>query len=155
MSIINDALKKTGERLKMNTAKTNPLPANSLRPKTFLFYILILLAGLLLANFIFTLLKHRIKINQAVKKDFSAATPTKNLVPLSILPNQPLEINKPTEASFILNGIFFSDNNSYALINNQIVRENDSVDGAKVKTISLNTVELNRGGKTITLMTQK
>ena len=56
---------------------------------------------------------------------------------------------------FVLNGIFFSDNDSYALINNQIVRENDYVDAAKVSSITANTVELDNAGTTITLTTPR
>ncbi|MDP2831372.1 MAG: hypothetical protein Q8O02_03905, partial [Candidatus Omnitrophota bacterium] len=61
----------------------------------------------------------------------------------------------PAETSFVLNGIFFSDEDGYALVNNQIVRENDYVDGAKVGLITVNTVKLDNAGQTITLSTPR
>ena len=64
------------------------------------------------------------------------------------------ELPKP-EKKFILSGIFFSANGAYALVNNQIVRENDLVDGAKVGKITVNSVELNNEGKIITLSTNR
>ena len=70
-------------------------------------------------------------------------------------PSQLPEEKKPAETSFILNGIFFSDNDGYALVNNQIVRENDYVDKAKVSLITPNTVQLDNAGSTITLSTHR
>ena len=160
MSIINEALKKTEEHLQKNTTKDNPLPHKPAGPKPFLLYILILLAGLLLSNFIFTLLRHLPLGNVSS----STQTPMKNALPviqitnspsLPLLPSQPLEVKKPAKANFVLNGIFFSDNDGYALVNNQIVRENDYVDGAKVGLITANTVELDNAGQTITLATHR
>jgi len=66
----------------------------------------------------------------------------------------PEKQNKPVE-NFILNGIFYSDNDGYALVNNQIIRENDSIDGARVEKITANTVKLNNEGKIITLYTNR
>ena len=82
-------------------------------------------------------------------------TQTPNSPSQAALPSQPLEEKKSKETSFVLNGIFFSDNDGYALINNQIVRENDYVDGAKVGSITTNTVELDNSGQAITLSTHR
>jgi len=155
MSIINEALKKTEEHLKKNADKINPLPHKPTLLKPFLFYILILLAGILVANFIFTLLRHKIQTTQTPKINADTIIQTTNPPPLPTLPSQPPEENKPLETSFILNGIFFSANDSYALINNQIVRENDSVNGAKVDLITINSVQLDNAGQTITLTTTR
>lgn len=154
MSIINEALKKTEQHLQKNAAGDNPLPRKLLHSKPFLFYVLILLAGILLGNFIFTLLKHKAQPKVIPLKNILPVTKTID-VPLPVLPSQPLEENKPVEANFILNGIFFSDDDGYALVNNQIVRENDFVDGAKVSLITANTVVLNNAGQTITLNTSR
>ncbi|MCX5699872.1 MAG: hypothetical protein NTX01_09310 [Candidatus Omnitrophica bacterium] len=152
MSIINEALKKTEEYLQKNAAKDNPLPPKPAKTKPFiLYYILILSAGLLLGSFIFTLLRHKIQIIQTPKKNTDAIIQTTNLPPTTALASQPTEENKPTKANFVLNGIFFSDNDGYALVNNQIVRKNDYVDGAKVGLITTNTVELDNAGQKITL----
>ena len=155
MSIINEALKKTEQHLQKNAAKDNPLPHKPSRPKPFLLYILILLAGLLLGNFIFISLRHKIQAIQTPKKNADVVIQTTNPPPLPVLPSLPPEEQKPAETSFVLNGIFFSDNDGYALINNQIVRENDYVDGAKVGLITTNSVELDNTGQRITLTTSR
>jgi hypothetical protein len=154
MSIINEALKKTEEYLQKNSAQATPLPPKPSGGKPFLLYALILLAGILLGNFIFTLLRHKIQV-PTPKKNVEAVVQTTNPPSQPILSSQPVEEHKPVEASFILNGIFFSDNDGYALINNQIVRENDYVDGAKVGLITTNKVELDNAGQTITLTTTR
>ncbi|MDD5252366.1 MAG: hypothetical protein WC060_00185 [Candidatus Omnitrophota bacterium] len=66
----------------------------------------------------------------------------------------PEEQNKP-EKKFILNGIFFSDNKGYAIVNNQIVKEKDSIEGVNVEKITANTVELNNEGKIVSLFTNR
>ena len=184
MSIINEALKKTEAYLQKNSAKDNLMAPKPTEAKPFLLYILILLAGLLLGNFIFNLLSHKLQSNglasnstqvhglpsfrqnqaeshkiqttQTPKKNVLPIIQTTNSSPIAALPSQPPEENKATpQASFVLNGIFFSDNDGYALVNNQIVRTDDYVDGAKVGLITPNTVELNNAGETITLSTQR
>jgi hypothetical protein len=169
MSIINEALKKTEEHLQRNTAKDNPLAPKSFGLKSFLFYILILSAGLLLGNFIFNLLSHMPQSNNFTSSSQSpkiktTQTPEKNPLPVAQTTNAPstvaltgqlTEEKKPIPVSFVLNGIFFSDKDGYALVNNQIVRENDYVDGAKVKSISANTVELDNTTGIITLSTNR
>jgi hypothetical protein len=157
MSIINDALKKTEEHLQKNTtAEQQPNPPSS-GPKPFLLYILILVAGLFLGNLIFGLIKNKVHTTPASSK---------KAAPLAVLPPAPLalpaQINTPVlseektqTTDFTLNGIFFSDTGSCALINNQIVKENDVVDGAKVETITLTAVELDKAGQKITLSTNR
>ncbi|MBL7196890.1 MAG: hypothetical protein ISS47_02185 [Candidatus Omnitrophica bacterium] len=51
----------------------------------------------------------------------------------------------------ILNGIFASETGSFALINNRIVKEGDSILGVKVLRIYSHRVELDAFGKEITL----
>lgn len=124
-------------------------------PKPFLLYILIMLAGIFLSSFIFRLLGDKIRTTQVPKKAAIAIQQPAILPPLhgeSILPE---EEKKVPETTFVLSGIFFSDNDGYALINNQIVRENDLVDGAKVARITENTVEIDSAGKLISLSTRK
>ena len=173
MSIINEALKKTEEYLQKNSAKDNLMAPKQADAKPFLLYILILLAGLLLGNFIFNLLSHKaqdnglsssrqnqaeshkIQTTQAPKQNVLSIIPTTNSPLIAALPSPPPEENKTAKTSFVLNGIFFSDNDGYALVNNQIVRENDYVDGAKVGLITTNTVELDNAGEIITLSTPR
>ncbi len=156
MSIINEALKKTEEQLQKNSAKdtTVKIPHPGARP--VLLYILILAAGILLAHLIFNQLGRRVQTKITPK---NAALP-KPLPPNPLAGPLPVarvlpEEKKTPETDFILNGIFYSDNSGYALINNQIVRENDYVDGAKVNTITAKTVELDKNGIKITLATRR
>jgi hypothetical protein len=157
MSIINEALKKAGEHLQKKSAQNNSLPPKSARPKPLLAYILILSAGLLLANFIFNYLTRKVKTVGAVASSQNRKTQiiqTLEPVPAIALPKPTTEEKKPQENIFALNGIFFSDNDSYALINNQIVKKDDYIDGAKVSLITAKTVELDKAGVTITLLLQ-
>jgi hypothetical protein len=158
MSIINDALKKTAEDLQKNTP-----PAQNQEPvrpgrRIVLLYILILVAGLFLGNFIFNLLKN--KIQPAPPKPKKTALLA---VPEAAKPSLPAAqpgITAPKEQktstdNFILSGIFLSDEENYALVNNKIVRKNDLVNGAKVEKITLGTVELDTGEEKITLTTNR
>ena len=155
MSIINEALKKTEEHLQKKTAKDNPLSAKPSGSKPFLLYIVILLVGLLLGNFIFTMLKHKTQGNASPPAAQAKQSLASNPPSPAILPSQPPEIKTLPEANFVLNGIFFSDNDGYALVNNQIVRENDYVDKAKVELITADSVELDNAGQRITLTRHK
>ena len=180
MSIINEALKKTEEHLQKKAAADNLIAPKPSGVKPFLLYILILLAGLLLGNFIFSLLSRKLKSNASlpVRQDLISSSQnhkpqgdglasssqshqpqtaqTTNSPFAAVLPSLLPEGKKPpSQASFILNGIFFSNNDGYALINNQIVRVNDYVDGAKVGLITANIVELDNAGQTITLSTRR
>ncbi|MDD5130842.1 MAG: hypothetical protein PHS66_07360 [Candidatus Omnitrophica bacterium] len=154
MSIINEALKKTEEKLQKQSVKNTPSPDKPSKVNPFLLYALILSAGLLAGNFIFNLINHKIRNSQPLPKETTpAASPAVKIPPPILSPEQTPKEEKPTEVSFILNGIVYSDNDGYALINNQIVRENDYVDGAKVNLINTNTVELDNAGQVITLTT--
>lgn len=155
MSIINEALKKTEQYIQENEVKKNPLPDKKGGPRLFLLYILILLAGIFLSSFIFRLLGDKIKTTQPQKKAAIAIQEPAILPPLHEEPILPEEEKKAPETAFVLSGIFFSDNDGYALVNNQIVRENDLVDGAKVARITANTVELDSAGKLIILSTRR
>jgi len=156
MSIINEALKKTEQSIHKNSIPEIPKSAT----KPYIIYILILIAGLFLSNFVFVLLRHKTETAVTVKKSpdltDQPVKEIKTIPPISVVtPGPTLEENKTPQANFVLSGIFFSDNDSYALVNNKIVRENDSVDGATVKTITANTVELDSKGLLITLATQR
>lgn len=155
MSIINEALKKTEEHLQKNTARVIPLPSKPVRAKPVILYLLILLAGLLLGNFVFNLLRHQIQTTQTIKKNVLPVVQTTVLPPAPVLPVVPIPEKKPRDVNFILNGIFYSDNDGYALVNNQIVRENDYVDGAKVGLITTNSVELDYAGEKIMLTSSR
>ena len=63
--------------------------------------------------------------------------------------------NSPTKPRFLLNGIFASDKfTTYALINNQIAKVGDRIDGALVKRINQDSVELESESKSIILTSE-
>jgi len=69
-----------------------------------------------------------------------------------IVPSPPVAVQATAVSSaLVLNGIFFSEGQGYALINNQIVKESDVIDGAKVLKITSDAVELDSSGTKITL----
>jgi hypothetical protein len=156
MSIINEALKKTGESIQKNSAQETGLRNKKPGLKPYLFYLLIFIVGLFLSSLIFSLIKRKVEkpaITESPAK--TTSIPEKQPQISQALPAvMPEKQNKP-EKKFILNGIFFSDNKGYAIVNNQIVREKDSIDGVNVEKITANTVELNNEGKIISLSTSR
>ncbi len=157
MSIINEALKKTEQYIHTNTTDKIQPQKTKLSAKLFFVYALILIGGLFLSHIIFKLLGQKVVRTQPQKEVTAIAQTQQSILPtpLPVKPAPLIEEQKKPEVNFILNGIFFSDNDGYALVNNQIIRENDSVDGAKVIKITSNSVQLDNQGTVITLNTQR
>lgn len=68
---------------------------------------------------------------------------------------QPVEIKQAPQKeipTLILNGIFYSQGNNIALINNRIVKEGDLILGLRVTKIYHNKVELDADGQKVTLI---
>ena len=64
-------------------------------------------------------------------------------------------LRKESKEPLILNGIFFSQDEPYALINNQIVKESETIEGATVKRIKVDEVEVEKEGSILTLKKSK
>jgi len=161
MSIIYDALKKV-EATAANDPKTEI--KKSTKPKTniYLLYALMICLVLFIANIFYGLISKKTPL-----KITGIATKTQPNVDRKELISQPSgktpvpEINasmgngtetpKETSPSFVLNGVFFSGAEGYALINNRIVKKGDKVDGATVTQIFLDEVELDFDGSAIKL----
>ena len=161
MSIINEALKKTEQSIQRNSNPNNiPLKKES-KLKPILLYIIILLAGLFLGNLLLNLLHAVIKPTLPPIKPISlstlqpSATPPAAPTPTTLPATEEVKTQTIPKQTFVLNGIFYSDNDGYALVNNQIVRENDLVDGAKIIKITTNSVELDQEGNITTLTTPR
>jgi type II secretory pathway component PulC len=167
MSIINEALKKTELSIQKNEAVKDTASNGKTGKRPILLYIFILIAGLFLGNLIFSLLAHKAHPANIIKAAPSVQpTPsiqqqipnTQTLTSTASLPKQDINVAEPSirqKPDFVLNGIFVSDNDGYALVNNQIVRENETVDGAKVKKITATSVELDLEGVITTLSTRR
>ena len=137
MSIIYDALRKVE-----NTPEAPKRARSKSRP--YLLSILIACFGFWLGNLILTQPKE------------ITAPPLKS-PPLFYTPSEfPLEPAAPEPQAksvpfFTLSGVFASDDQSYALVNNRIVRLGDVIEGAKVKQIDNSGVNLEFEGSEIRL----
>lgn len=163
MSIIYDALKKAQESINPNLKQGANLktPGPSSKLKIILFYVLILGLGLAISNIIFSFVgvpavkpvakKIESTPNLAVKEK----PKVENIVELEPLPALTVVPRSQSAKQFILSGVFFSQDEGYALINNQIVKKGDTVDDAVVLSIGLNGVELNSGGVTLKITKSK
>lgn len=156
MSIIYEALKKVEGNITDADAVVMPKPRRLKKLSKRRVYLLYVLAGcfvLFLANIAF--LKFSGPRNSMVKNLPPSISGNNPQDPAQANPETKIaEAPKPQEPvlpSFVLNGLFFSGNDGYALVNNQIVREGDVVDGAEVERIIDNAVELKCQGKEIKL----
>jgi hypothetical protein len=154
MSIIYDALKKV-----QKTTKDQKPPEVSRRPRQktgfsqYLIYALIICVGAFAGKVFFEFISPA-KTSQPVEKNQPK--------PLPVVIEPPKEeIKQPRQAEpvqpkveFILNGVFFSQGQGYALINNQISKVGDMVDGAFVSNITIEGVQLTRQDETISLSTR-
>lgn len=157
MSIIYDALKKVEESF--NKAPPVKLDKRHIsRPKTYLMYTLIICVGFFIANIFFGLSTKFLKKSASVA-DKSQLLQVNIIQKETDLPSQTLEVSaetqKPLLPSLILNGVFFSENEGYALINNKIAKVGDVIEGATLKRITLEEVDLDFQGLEIKLSTGK
>jgi len=175
MSIIYDALKKVETKIADSGIKPEVLDLPKKSPsklKSYLFYLLILGAGFIIAGTIFILSNPQKKplamLNKIAKpaaglKKITTAVSEKLKLPTLAKepPTTPISSALSEESAsgsppiLVLNGVFFSENEGYALINNQIVREGDVINGATVERINLQGVELKSEGSVIQLSTVK
>ncbi len=172
MSIIYDALKKAEKTVNQDAKgevdTKDKLPKFNF--KLYLLYVLVVCLGLFIGNLFFGFLTNPKNSLLGLTKHLSIAEkpevtprqgPPKKLKakpleasPLAANPAISAEIKKKPQESLVLNGVFFSQDKGYALINNRIVKEGDVVNGATVTRINLNDVELKTADSTIKLSTQ-
>jgi hypothetical protein len=163
LSIIYDALKKVEESTVNPGEKSNtPDNKNPRKLKIYFLYAFIISLGLFLANQVFNYVTRSQTIAPGLKKTDIKKPAGQNNLPKETLekstPAAPIDnaenVNETENISFVLNGVFFSENNGYALINNQIIKQGDKISGATVKRIGTDNVELDLGGKIIKLSTR-
>ncbi len=133
MSIIYDALRKVEDKLDLTSDKNIAVQIKRVAKKRpYYFYFLIIAAGLTLASITYN----------AVSKYYLAKV-------------NPISSGEYTQAKLglklTLNGIFFSEDANYALINNQIVKEGDTLLGATIKRITSKVVEIDKNGVVVRL----
>jgi len=171
MSIIYDSLKKVEGKIDSNDAPAmQPKPVQKPRFSvvSYVCYGVALCLGIVAASMFFRVFNHaalsprqasaRIKVPQPVVKP-KADAPLKSS-PLEPAQGQFSAKEAPEEQaaenpSFVLNGVFSSQDGDYALVNNQIVKVGDMVGGAKVVRITSEGVQLELNGGPITLTTRR
>jgi len=157
MSIIYDALKKVQNNINPGAEFNNGHP--KLKRKLYLIASLTIVAGIAIISIVSILLGNSKKISKANVLQAQVAKGLNAIPSKTIFKETPKQENeqispapkKEPSETFTLNGVFFSQDEGYALINNRIVKEGDSVGGATVKSITLDRVELEREGQSITL----
>jgi hypothetical protein len=160
MSIIYDALKKVENKvgqIKAQTFAVSPKKEKNFQVKIFILSLLVLGIGFVMAKMLFSFTLTT-RLQRLALPSFNQPQPPKSEV-IDVV-QEPLEKPIPAEpnvskspaieseppATLLLNGVFFSSQEGYALINNQILKEGDSVEGAKVMRITLEGVELEEAG---------
>lgn len=168
MSIIYDAIKKVEERRFMDSSLSQPLRKER-KNAPVLIFVFIFAAGIISVTFMrFTKLKKTEVIPTASLSPASIPPAPVDEPPAAVIepqsavvkPVQPIqeEEQKPPviEEKLVLNGIFFSENEGYALISDKIVKKGDAVNKAIVKRIDVDTVELElENGSSISLSTTR
>lgn len=143
MSIIYEALKKTQSRL-INRQEEKP------KNNAFLWFTIgFIFTGFLGCGFALMLLINSAHPKTSVKL-ITAALKTSEKTPAAVT-TAPA---KKTQTPLVLNGIISMEGENVALINNQILKEGDYIDGMRIINITKDKVELYSQGKLLVL-TQK
>jgi len=163
MSIIYDALKKV-QTSQAAEPKAGIKKKARPWPNAYLLYALIIFLCLFIANVLYgrffkksppKVTATAIKAQALVeKKELSSRPPAPDKTIVAKVKDSAeakIENVKEIFQQPVLNGVFFSGNEGYALINNRIVKQGDKVDGATVVGISLDEVVLERNGSVIKL----
>jgi hypothetical protein len=152
MSIIYEALKKVEQsKVAKPVTEIKPKPGKrGPRFKSILIYFLIAAVGIFLVNFLFKFIS---KPRAVAKQPVSVAQPARKAPPpVSVAPEAvPQSRGISSDLGLNLSGVFYSGDEAYALLNNQITKVNDVVGGAVVKRISLEGVELEKDGQLIVI----
>ncbi|TRZ95095.1 hypothetical protein D4R78_04390 [bacterium] len=172
MSIIYEALRKvSAAQGSQPQAKPKSAIFKKNRFKSYLFYVLVICFGFFFANIFFNVLVDRSVPNPKAKILIQQPNREKIVLPVSQSPaplssigseQAPavlkddarvplLESKSLQQEDLVLSGVFFSEEEGFALINNQIVKVGDLVSGATVKQIGFDGVELTVGDRVIKL----
>lgn len=140
-------------------------PANKFDFKITFLYILLIGIGAVLAKYAFDFFVPKpqkpttpqlINVNsKPASQPLIKLTPGKQQTAAGKTGNQPLvslkqKINQSVNP-YTLSGIFFSGDRNFCIINDKVLEEGDSIDGAKVIRVSTDEVELQVNEKTLKL----
>ena len=144
MSIINDALKKTQTHLQKTI-----LPSPVLHDSPVKHVGLWIITGIIFVGLIgCSIVLFGIVFSGSTSSYYPAPSPN----------HQYAKANTPSPSIFLdrkgqltLNGIMKMDNELFSLINNQIFKEGDYVDGKRIVSITNNKIEIYHKGKIVEL----
>jgi hypothetical protein len=145
-------------------AKPAP-PKKQKRLKSLIFFILFILLAFFVANLSFSLLSKYAKREEIPSSRRSTIQPSipamqSQQTPTAPIPETP-EVREPEPQipkektplpQLTLNGLFCSEYDSWAMINNEVVKKGDYIAGARVVAISSSEVILDFEGEKITLV---
>jgi hypothetical protein len=155
MSIIYDALKKVEDSGGLASISKFE-KTRKFNKRGILLYVFALACGIILANVIFGVFSKPapgIRIAGVQEKPVVSAASRQDL-PIAETYVPPLGA-EPKAPKLVLSGVFFSQTSSYAIINNQIVKEGDIIEGVVVKRINQEDVVLESSGVPFTLSSSK
>ena len=169
MSIIYDALKKVERSIHPNPTLQIQKKEHKIKSKVYLLFVLVAGLGIFVANIVFGLYtkslqsknnvvvgnRPQVKLEQGLVSQPPQALPKEAPLAESSLSLSPIpaDTENLTSPVLVLNGVFFSENEGYALINNQVVKKGDVIGGATVTQITLGGVELEFQGSVIKVST--
>lgn len=166
MSIIYDALKKVEAKFSSSgniSPEVKKEKKTKTSPKIYLVYLLVIALGVFSANILYNFFtpsfKTSLKSDKIPEKKETKEPQPQNIRPPQQPPQKPIATQEPVPAeepvpALVLNGIFFSGEDTYALINNRIVTVGDDIEGLVVKKIEASAVELKSKNSTIKLSTE-
>lgn len=159
MSIIYDALKKVQDNT--NTPAINKKeeikipPPQYKKPSGALIIFFLVILGIFLGKVLFGFIAQKEKNIKNITNTISAPSPIPQIgTQDSVSKEDNFAISTPlitTLPALTLNGVFFTDNQAYVLINNQVFKENDIIKGAKITAIKADSVDLIFEGRNFTL----
>lgn len=146
MSIINDAIRKARKEFEIKTKpvpiETESLPLPSLRPEAsevkwtaVVVASLVVIASLLGSLFLY---KHI----SGIKRELTPSARTKTPVFFTSSRNKKILPTKRAENSMVLNGIVYGPVDKWAIINDKIAREGNSLQGGTLTLIEKDFVEI-------------
>ena len=157
MSIIYDALKRIEKKTKDTEYSFDSRKRDTRKSRRIGYILLILLILCLIALFVDKPSTEKSFIERTLTGKHSIQHPKvsritmtgKEKTPAKVMPLSAPEAEPPTTdkklPSFYLNGIFFSDGEYLALINDQLVQTGDFIEGAQIQKIDSDGVDIKFG----------
>ncbi len=143
MSIIYDALKKIEKPAQIKTVEKK----TDNKKKIILGVLILLIFVVGINSYLNITGKTQSQKNTQPAPQIIETMPQEKLPPLAS-EETPVPEAEPV---LILNGVFFDKNTAYCIINNRVTKELDTIEGAQIKSISMEKVVLEFKGREITL----